>query len=473
LQAGVCNHEKSKIIAGYAIKRSHGAANTSRHWGRRCYQDGGSVAIDESGDFLRMPHRLRRLVPESSFLRKWLLLASGTLMGQALVVISSPLLTRLFTPEEFGVFAVFAAIVGIAATLSGLRYEFAVPLASNDEDAAALVAVVVLTSGFLAAILAVFVWLIGDWLAGRLNVAELAHWFWLLPPALLIWGVGTALSYWSVRRHTYGVNALNRTVQLGTQTTGQLVMGVVGWGAPGLIVGYLCGYATRLGHFLVRLPRSDRQLLAAWQWSRLKAVAREHWRYPAFTLPSSLLARFLQLGPAIIIAAMFGPAMAGFYAVAQRVVGLPIRMLGEAASQVFLGELRGLERPALRHLFLRTLALFGGLALVAMLPLLFFAPPLFRLLLGDGWDEAGIFVQLLTPLYIARFIDVPISQLLNALNRHQLHFFLTLLNTAALIITFSAAFFLSFSIFETIVLLSALQTMGNLYRLLRCWQAVS
>jgi O-antigen/teichoic acid export membrane protein len=426
-----------------------------------------------AGDCLRMPHRLRRLVPASSFLRKWLLLASGTLIGQALVVISSPLLTRLFTPEEFGVFAVFAALVGIAATLSGLRYEFAVPLASSDEDAAAIVAVVVLSSGLLAAILAGIVWLIGHWLAGQLNVAELAHWFWLLPPALLIWGVGTALSYWSVRRHTYGLNALNRTVQLGTQTAGQLAMGVVGWGAPGLILGYLCGYATRLGHFLVRLPPSDRQLLATWQWSRLRAVAREHWRYPAFTLPSSLLARFLQLGPAIIIAAMFGPAMAGFYAVAQRVVGLPIRMLGEAASQVFLGELRGLERPALRQLFLRTLALFGGLALVAMLPLLFFAPPLFHLLLGDGWAEAGIFVQLLTPLYIARFIDVPISQLLNALNRHQIHFFLTTLSTAALLVSFVAAYLLDFSVFETIALLSVLQTSVYFYRLARCWQEIS
>jgi O-antigen/teichoic acid export membrane protein len=420
-----------------------------------------------------MLKRLRRILPEPSFLRKWLLLASGTLMGQALVVITSPLLTRLFTPEEFGLFAVFAAIVGIGATLSGLRYEFAVPLALNDEDAAAIVAVIVLTSALLAVIVAGLVWLIGHWVAGQLNVAELAHWLWLLPFALLVWGIGSALSYWSVRRHTYGVNALSSTVHLGTQTAGQLAMGFAGWGAPGLILGFVGGYATRMVYFLVRLPHGDRQLLAAWQWSRLRAVAYEHWRYPAFSLPSSLLARFLQLGPAIIIAAMFSPALAGFYAVAQRVVGLPILMLGEAASQVFLGEIRGLERLALRQLFLRTLALFGGLALLAMLPLLFFAPPLFDLLLGDGWAPAGIFVQLLIPFYIARFIDVPISQLLNALGRQQLHFFLTLMNTISLIITFLTAFFLSLSIYETIALLSILQTLGNLYRLLRCWQAVS
>lgn len=419
-----------------------------------------------------MPSRIRRILPEPSFLRKWLLLASGTLIGQALVVITSPLLTRLFTPEEFGLFTVFAAIVGIGGTLSGLRYELAVPIALDDEDAAVIVVVIALTSLLLALIVAGLVWLIGHWAARQLNVVELTHWLWLLPFALLVWGIGSALSYWSVRRHTYGVNALSSVIQLGTQSAGQLAMGFAGWGAPGLILGFLCGYAVRLGYFLARLPHSDRQLLAACQWARLWTVAYAHWRYPTFSLPSSLLARFLQLGPAIIIAAMFSPALAGFYAVAQRVVGLPILMLGEAASQAFLGEVRGLERLALRQLFLRTLALFGGLAIVAMLPLLLFAPPLFDLILGDGWATAGVFVQLLTPLYIIRFIDAPISQILNAINRQKLHFVLNLINVINLIFTFFAAYLLSLSIFEAIAMLSILQTLGNIYRLWRCWSAI-
>jgi O-antigen/teichoic acid export membrane protein len=50
-----------------------------------------------------MPLHLGRLLPESAFLRKLSVLASGSILGQVLVILSSPFLTRLFTPEEFGV----------------------------------------------------------------------------------------------------------------------------------------------------------------------------------------------------------------------------------------------------------------------------------------------------------------------------------------------------------------------------------
>lgn len=420
-----------------------------------------------------MPNRLRHLLPESSFLRKWWLLASGAIMGQGLVVLSSPFLTRLFTPEEFGLFAVFSALVGIAGAAAGLRYDYAVPLATKDEDAAAIAAVVVLASAGLAALAAGLVWLAGGWFAERLDAASLAQWLWLLPPAILVWGGGSALSYWSVRRHTYGVNAINRTLQLGAQTAGQLGTGLAGLGAPGLIIGYLLGYLTRLGHYLALLPGADRRLLLAWRWPRMRAVAREHWRYPAFSLPSSLMAQVAQLGPAIIVAALFGPAMAGFYALAQRVVGLPIRMLSEAASQVFLGELRGRDRPALRRLFLRTVTLFGSLGIAGMLPLLLFAPPLFERVFGDGWAEAGSLVQLLAPLYIARFIDLPISQLFNALNHQRLSLLLTALRVAALAGSFFIGFTFSLSALATVLLFSVMSTLVYVYRFYRCWQLVS
>ncbi|MEO1020499.1 MAG: lipopolysaccharide biosynthesis protein, partial [Pseudomonadota bacterium] len=87
-----------------------------------------------------MPRRLIGLLPETPFLRKLSILASGTVLGQALVILSSPLLTRLFTPAEFGVFAVFAGLAGIAGGLAGLRYEFAIPVMEADADAAALTA---------------------------------------------------------------------------------------------------------------------------------------------------------------------------------------------------------------------------------------------------------------------------------------------------------------------------------------------
>lgn len=83
--------------------------------------------------------RLERWLPRGSFVRNVAVLAGGTAAGQAIVVLASPVLTRLYTPEDFGVLAVYASLLCVLSTVATLRYELAIPLPKRDEDAAALV----------------------------------------------------------------------------------------------------------------------------------------------------------------------------------------------------------------------------------------------------------------------------------------------------------------------------------------------
>lgn len=401
-----------------------------------------------------MPFAPPRWLPDLGFFRKLLTLSSGTMAGQGLVLLSSPLLTRLYDPQQFGAFAVFAAMAGICAVNASLRYEFAVPVMQEENDAATAALLAMLSAASTAILLAVLVALFGERIAGWVAVPELATWLWLLPPAALLWGCGSALSYWSVRRGSYRVNGMNRTLQLGMQAGGQVALGLLGAGVAGLIVGYMLGYVVRFGHFLSRLPAIERQLLIGSQPGELRRVARLSWRYPALALPSSLLQAICDLAPVLLVAALYGPASAGWYGLSQRIMAAPIKILSEAASQVFLGEARGLDRQRLHRFFLRTLALFSGLGLLGALPLLFFAPPLFVLLFGPEWREAGVIVQILMPLYLARFVVFPISQLLYILDRQDLHFVVSLLNLLALIGSFGLGAFLQLEIRTTLIMFS-------------------
>jgi O-antigen/teichoic acid export membrane protein len=130
-----------------------------------------------------MPTLLRRWLPEISFLRKLSILAGGTLLGQALVVLSSPLLTRFFTSEEFGVFAVFGALAGILGAVIALRFELAVLVATDDEDAAALVMVTIVAAAAMALLQVFLIWRLGGWFVAMVDTPVLAGWLWLLPPA--------------------------------------------------------------------------------------------------------------------------------------------------------------------------------------------------------------------------------------------------------------------------------------------------
>lgn len=398
--------------------------------------------------------RLRRLLPETSFLRKLLMLASGTMAGQAILVLSSPLLTRLFTPAEFGGFAVFAAVAAIAGIGAGLRFELAVPIVREDADAAALVGMAAFCSAVTTALATLVIWLAEPWLGELVGPTMFWLWLWLLPLAMLLWGWGSALSFWSVRRGRFAVNGTAFTLQSGGQAGSQLVFGLFSAGVPGLITGFLVGYLVRFGYHAVRVPRPEWALIARPRPGLIRHAVVRNWRYPALALPSQLLESICQMAPVILVAWLFGPGTAGWYALGQRIIGLPVRVLSEAASQVLLGELRHLDSHRLHHFFLRTVFLFAGLGLLGMLPVLLFAPPLFALAFGEAWREAGVIVQLLVPFHLMRFVVIPISQVLYYLQQQAFVLLSSVLTTLAMLGSFGAGYYWSLEAQPTILLFS-------------------
>lgn len=420
-----------------------------------------------------MPFLTRQYLPEPSFFRKLFMLASGTVVGQALVIASSPLLTRLFTPEEFGQFAVFAALIAIAGVMSCLRFEFAVPVIQDEDDAAGMVLAAAFVVVAVSGLMALLVFWAGAWLVAMVDAEVLGRWLWLLPLAVLLWGWGSILSYWSVRRGTYRVNGLNRTFQLGSQAGSQVAFGLLGAGTLGLVLGYLLGYVVRLTHYLANLPAAERRLFSAQRPARLWRVVRANWRYPAYSSASSLLQSICDMAPAILMAILYGPMVAGLYALCQRVIAMPLRFLSEAASQVFVGEVRELEDAELHRFFLRTISLFIGLGIVGMLPVLLFAPSAFALVFGEAWREAGVLIQLLVPLYFAYFIVFPISQLLHVLNRQDVHLMSGILNAGALVGSFGSAFAFDLTVHTTVLLFSLGSGFSHGFHLVVAWRLMA
>lgn len=123
---------------------------------------------------------LRRYLPEKAFFRKLLTLASGILAGQLMVVASAPLLTRLFTPAEFGLFAVFSAITAITGIAICLRLEFAVPVVGSDDEAAALMTGAILVATINTILVSLLVFLLGPSLVVLVDAEMLARWLWLI-----------------------------------------------------------------------------------------------------------------------------------------------------------------------------------------------------------------------------------------------------------------------------------------------------
>lgn len=356
----------------------------------------------------------------SRFVRGVMVLAGGTALGQAISLAASPVITRLYAAEAFGLLSVYASLLSIVSIVAAMRYEYAIPLPEDEVTATELLflslALVVVVSSFVA----VGVWWLGDRLSVWLGAPGLAPYLWLLPVGVFVTGLNQVLTYWTIRHRDYGRLA-RRTV---TRSVGavavQTGLGWFGAGPVGLLLGELVGRAggsTNLG-------------VAAWQRVRhqigqvtvegIRRAARAYIRFPMLSSGSSLLNSAGVFLPPILITAGYGLQVSGLFALAHRILDAPVRLIGMSVSNVYLAEAAALARTdpvRLRRMFQQTtvrLLLVGGMpaAVVGVM-----SPWIFATVFGEEWREAGVYAQLLAPYVAARFVVLPISQTLNILNR--------------------------------------------------------
>lgn len=415
--------------------------------------------------------KLQRL-HQHRFVRRLTVLSSGFLAGQIVVLLASPLLTRLFTPAEFGVYSVFTALNGIFASCLSLRYELGVPIARSDRDAAALTGAAVAAVVLVCIASLPVIWLIAPWLARITEMPLLVSALWLLPLVVVTHSAGETLSYWTIYRGAFRNNALGRMLQGVSQSAAQLGLGLLGFHSWGLLVGFILGCVVRLIHLVRGLTAPDRRLLAGVSSNQVRRQARQHWYYPAYSAPSGLLEAGTQLMPALLLAAMFGPAVAGWFGLGQRLMSLPIRLMSQAARQVFLSEAVDRNPRGLYRLFSRSSWIFLGIGVLGMLPVMVAGPWLFELCFGQEWRTSGEMIQLLVPLYLTRFVVTPVSQTLNIVGRQSLHLISSSLDASLLVAAFGVAWTFGLGVLPTVALFSLCSTCAYLVYFTLTWQAV-
>lgn len=416
-----------------------------------------------------LPTRIRALVPRGRFARRLAMLSSSFAAGQVLIVASMPILTRLNSPEDFGAYAVFTSLVGILGNVVCLRFEYGVPVGRNEKESARLMQLSILCCVGFSALTVPAVYLGGGWLARVSDIPELAQLLWLLPLSVIGLGSSQALSFWSVLRGTFRLNALSRVGQSLAQALFQVGFGLAGIGATGLILGYGLAYFVRLVHFGVLLSPHDRALLTRAPRG-LWRTARRNWQYPAYSAPAALMEASSQLLPPLILAVLFGPAVAGWYGLGQRLLGLPVRLLAQAASQVYMAEATARRETGVLRLMLKATAAFLGIGLAFMLPLLLFGPQLFAVLFGEDWRFAGEITRVLVPQYLARFVVTPVAQTLTIYGRQSRHLLSSGLDACSSLVIVLIAAWAGLSPLPTVLALSIGSTLCSLLYLVFVWR---
>jgi len=419
--------------------------------------------------------RARALRSPGSFLWGTLTVVAGTGTAQLVVLIATPLLTRLYPPADHGVLAVATSILFVLMSVTCLRYDFAVPLPESDIDAANLVGLALLANLLLSAAVAVVLVAGGSVLLDSLGLAPLGPLVALLAVAQFGGGTTSALINWVLRSKDFGWVAGNRLTQSAVLVAVQLGLGVARVGAAGLFLGVVISSVlstTILGGAILRRDAGGFRQISR---SGMAAVARRYRRFPIVSTWSAMLAALGVRAPLLLIVALQGTAVGGEYALAERMLYLPLTLIAGSVSHVFVAEAAQrarVEGAGLASLFRETTIALTRIAIGPAIAIAILAPILTVPLFGPAWTATGLYVTVLVPMFLLSFIATATGNVLNVVERQGLNLLREVLRLGLLAGSVLVAGLLGLEPLGTIVLVSLAGCATYALYLVISWHAV-
>lgn len=388
---------------------------------------------------------------KSSFAKNVSVLASGTIIGQAAPILFSPILSRLFSPAEFGTLAIFLAISSFISNVSMFRYEFAVVLPKKDRDALHIVSLSISILLFVTLLTGCFICLFRFNICKIFNEPQLVNWLLLVPFYIFIQGIWRLLNYWSTRKGNFKDIAIGNVLRTYRNSIVSVGLGVLALGKNvGLILGTVIGQLFETTFLLFQRGKILRVAIKNIKRVYLKEYAIRYKRFLLIDTPHVIIDNINNQGSPFIIAYYFSKQSLGYYSFMMRILRLPVALIGSSISQVLyrtIAHSYANEENISSKVKKITFVLFL-FSVIPSLILFFFAPKLFAFVFGEEWRIAGEYASILSLYMCTHFVVSSLSFVPYVIGRMKFDFiFSTICNLLfVLLLIASSAFGNDFSV---------------------------
>lgn len=383
-------------------------------------------------------------------------LSSGSVIGQLILLSAIPLLTRIYTPENFGIYAVYVGIASIVSIFTTGRYEFAIALPDSEKEAENVLKLIF----GIGSLVAVFylICIVGYVIIYNVETIHfqyfLENFLFLIPISAFIAAVNTGLSYMVQRRKMYKISSLNTVLQnIGTVTI-NILIGVfvsIKWG---LVLGLIAGQITSIIFLFYSLK--FKISIVQYNFKFISKTAKKYINFPKFMLFSDLAAISSQQLTPIVFSFLFNNFIVGNFSLANRFLRLPAIILTSSIASVFrndaldeirrIGNCHTIYRYTFKRLFWLSFPIFIILAI--------FAPFFFKLIFGNNWLIAGEMAQIIAIMMIFDFAALPFNSLFYVYNKQNIFMILQIINTLiSMVMLISGKYFFD-SAFVSVLLFS-------------------
>jgi len=364
---------------------------------------------------------------DSGFINNVLKLMTGNIVAQGLAILSMPIITRFFTPEMYGVAALFVSITTILGLFSCLRYEYAIMLPSKDEEAINVLAVSLLSNIGVTFITTVIIYLMGDYFIKIFHIQAISDYLWLIPITVMFLGFNSTLIYWNSRKKRFGQQATIQIVSSIIIQSIKLYAGLVGLASSGiLIVGGLLGSMSTSMLYGLNMMRSDYALfINQINLSNITMAFKKYKKFPLVDLWGGFFNAASWQLPTLMLAFFFSPKIIGFWALGYTVVRMPMTLIGQSVGNVFYQKVSedkntGQHVKTVDEVF-KFLIAYG---LPPMILLSIIGTDLFIVVFGDNWAEAGLYTQILAPWLFVNFVASATSTIFYIFGKFKMSFYI-------------------------------------------------
>lgn len=394
------------------------------------------------------------IIVKSELSRNILTLMTGASVAQAIPIAISPLLTRIYSPRDFGVFALFLAIVGFFSVVASLRYEQAILVPADDEDAVNLLALGFVINVALSFFLFLAVAFFHTKIANLLNGKDIEVWLYFAPLTIFFTGLFNLLTYWNNRKKHY-LNITKATIIKSIiLASSQIIIGSIKSGAAGLVGGQILSSVfsnMRLAKSLL----NNKKLLRSISKRSMTQQAKKYIDFPKFQAPHAMLNNLSSNLPIFVFSGIFGVAIVGFYAFATRIVFAPVGILSNASAKVYSQKASELYNNH-ENAYEFTIVFLRSLVKKMILPIItigMFAPGLFAFIFGENWREAGVYTQILLPWIFLNLLGGTIAFIPSLTNMQQKAFLMSIIQLLLIALAISFGGYFS-SVYLALVLFS-------------------
>lgn len=357
----------------------------------------------------------------SNFIKDVSKLITGTVIAQSIPILISPLLSRIYTPSDFGIYALYVSIISIIGVIATGRYELAIMLPKKNTEAINILVLSITLSIFTSIITFFLIYLFGEYLSIHLNNKSLYKWLYLIPPGIIFLGTYQALSYWNNRKMKYGTIAKSNIYKGFTIGVVNLSWVSISKGPGGLIWGHFLSWFSAAFFLLMRVIKEDRALFKTISFADIKTQAKRYKRFPLFSTWSALFNSISIQVPIFLMSYFFSESIVGFYSFAQRLIFMPMNIIGVSIGQVFFQKAVSYKDDP-EKLKIITYNLFKKLFLIGVLPisvLIVFGDYIFPLAFGSKWYMAGVYSQILGLWIFFVFISSPLGNLFSVFEKQK------------------------------------------------------